>query len=70
MSPANRLLHHLRGQQLKALARIVGELQPQDAEAVRRFLFIVGPQYDMLALSDYALEEIDIISGRYFDKVG
>lgn len=63
---ANRLLHHLRGQQLKQLARIVGELKPQDAEAVRRYAQQAGQFYDVSALTDKALESIDVIAGRYF----
>lgn len=62
----NRLLHQLRGQQLKELARIVGELAPQDAEAVRRYAQQAGQLYDTRALTDKALEEVDVICGRYF----
>jgi len=62
----NRLLHHLRGQQLQELARIVGELSPQDAEAVRRYAQQAGQFYDTTALTDKALEEVDTIAGRYF----
>ena len=62
----NRLLHHLRGQQLQELARIVGELAPQDAEAVRRYANLAGQQYDTRNLSDKSLEEVDTIAGRYF----
>lgn len=69
MTHDNRLLHHLRGQQLQQLARIVGELKPQDAEAVRRYAQQASQFYDVSALTDKALEQIDIISGRYFDKV-
>ena len=61
-----RLLHHLRGQQLQALARIVGELAPLDADAVRRYSALAGAQYDARNLSDKALEEVDVISARYF----
>lgn len=63
---SNRLLHHLRGQQLQQLARIVGELAPQDAEAVRRYAQQAGQFYDVSALTDKALEEVDTIAGRYF----
>jgi len=63
------LLYSLRGQQLQALARIVGELEPQDAEAVRRFAALAGAQYDARNLSDKSLESIDVISGKYFDRV-
>lgn len=63
---ANRLLHHLRGQQLQQLARIVGELAPQDAEAVRRYAQQAGQFYDTMLLTDKALESIDVIAGRYF----
>lgn len=66
MTHANRLLHHLRGQQLQQLARIVGELKPQDAEAVRRYAQQAGQFYDVSALTDKALESIDVIAGRYF----
>lgn len=63
----NRLLHHLRGQQLQQLARIVGELQRQDAEIVRRYAQQAGQFYDTRNLSDKALEDIQTLSGRYFD---
>ena len=63
------LLYSLRGQQLQALARIVGELEPQDAEAVRRFAQLAGAQYDARNLSDKSLEQVDEISGRYFDRI-
>lgn len=63
---SNRLLHHLRGQQLQQLSRIVGELQPQDAEAVRRYAQQAGQFYDTTALTDKALEEVDTIAGKYF----
>jgi hypothetical protein len=66
MTHDNRLLHHLRGQQLQQLARIVGELKPQDAEAVRRYAQQAGQFYDVSALTDKALESIDVIAGRYF----
>lgn len=66
MTHANRLLHHLRGQQLQQLARIVGELKPQDAEAVRRYAQQAGQFYDVSALTDKALEEVDTIAGKYF----
>jgi hypothetical protein len=62
----NRLLYSLRGQQLQQLARIVGELNAVDAEAVRRFAQLAGAQYDARNLSDKSLEQIDSIAGRYF----
>lgn len=66
MTHDNRLLHHLRGQQLRHLAGIVGDLAPQDAEAVRRYAQQAGQFYDTTALTDKALEEVDVICGRYF----
>lgn len=66
MTHDSRLLHHLRGQQLQQLARIVGELAPQDAEIVRRYAQQAGQFYDVSALTDKALESIDVIAGRYF----
>lgn len=66
MTHDNRLLHHLRGQQLQQLARIVGELKPQDAEVVRRLAMLSGELYDTRLLSDKSLESIDVIAGRYF----
>ena len=62
----NRLLHHLRGQQLQQLARIVGELTPLEADAVRRYAQQAGQLYDTRNLSDKSLEQIDVISGKYF----
>lgn len=69
MNTDNALLHSMRSQQLKALARIIGELQPADAEAVRRFAQLSGQLYDTRNLSDKSLEEIDILAGKYFDRV-
>lgn len=69
MSADNALLHSLRAEQLKALARIVGELQPADAEAVRRFAVLSGQFYDTRNLSDKSLEQIDVLCSKYFDKV-
>jgi len=66
MAHDNRLLHHLRAQQLQALARIVHELAPPDAEAVRRYAALAGQLYDTRNLSDKSLEEVDTIAGRYF----
>ena len=66
MSHENRLLHHLRSQQLQQLARIVGDLAPIDAVAVRRYAQQAGQLYDVSALTDKALESIDVIAGRYF----
>jgi len=66
MSTDNRILYSLRGQQLKQLARIVGELNAADAEAIRRFAQLAGAQYDARNLSDKSLEQIDVIAGRYF----
>lgn len=62
----NRLLHHLRSQQLKALAGIVNELAQPDAEAVRRYAQQAGQFYDTTVLTDKALEQVDTICGRYF----
>jgi hypothetical protein len=62
----NRLLYDLRGQQLKELARIVHDLTPADAEAVRRYAALSGQLYDTRNLSDKSLEEVDTISGKYF----
>ena len=69
MSTDNALLYDLRGKQLQALARIIGELSPPDAEAVRRYATLAGSLYDARNLSDKSLEQIDEISGRYFDMV-
>lgn len=69
MNTDNALLHSLRAEQLKALARIVGELQPADAEAVRRFAVLSGQFYDTRNLSDKSLEQIDSMAGQYFDRV-
>ena len=66
MNASTKLLHDLRGQQLQALARIIGDLAPEDAEAVRRFAQLCGQLYDTRNLSDKSLEQIDVISGRYF----
>lgn len=66
MATDNRLLYHLRGQQLQQLARIVGELAPQDAETVRRLAMLSGELYDTRNLSDKSLEEVDTICARYF----
>lgn len=66
MTTDKRLLYHLRGQQLQQLARIVGELAPQDAEVVRRLAMLSGELYDTRVLSDKSLESIDVIAGRYF----
>jgi hypothetical protein len=63
---SERLLHHLRAQQLRALAGIVHELAPTDAEAVRRYAQQAGQLYDTRNLSDKSLESIDVIAGRYF----
>jgi len=69
MNAATNLLHSLRGQQLQALARIIGDLAPQDAEAVRRFAQLCGQLYDTRNLPDKSLEQIDVLSGKYFDRV-
>lgn len=66
MTTDNRLLYGLRGQQLQALARIVGDLAPQDAEVVRRLAMLSGELYDTRLLSDKSLESIDVIALRYF----
>ena len=66
MNTSTKLLHDLRGQQLQALARIIGELKPEDADRVRRFATLAGSFYDTRNLSDKSLEEIDVMSGRYF----
>jgi len=66
MNTDSAVLHSLRGQQLQALARIIGELKPEDADRVRRFATLAGSLYDTRNLSDKSLEEIDAISGRYF----
>ena len=66
MNAATNLLHDMRGQQLKALARIIGELKPEDADRVRRFTALSGQLYDTRNLSDKSLEEIDIMAGKYF----
>ena len=66
MTHDTRLLHHLRGQQLKALAGIVHELAPPDAEAVRRYAALAGQLYDTRNLSDKSLEEVNTLAGRYF----
>lgn len=69
MKRENGLLHSLRGQQLQALARIIGELKPADAERVRRFAALAGSFYDTRNLSDKSLEEIDVMAGQYFDQI-
>lgn len=69
MNTSTKLLHDLRAQQLQALARIIGDLTPQDAEAVRRFALLSGELYDTRNLSDKSLEQIDLLSGKYFDRV-
>lgn len=66
MNTATTLLHDMRGQQLKALAGIIGELAPMDADRVRRFATLAGQLYDTRNLSDKSLEEIDTICLRYF----
>jgi len=66
MNAATTLLHDMRGQQLKALARIIGELKPEDADRVRRFATLAGSLYDTRNLSDKSLEEIDVMCGDYF----
>lgn len=69
MKSENTLLYSLRGQQLQALARIIGELSPPDAEAVRRYATLAGSLYDARNLSDKSLEEIDVMSSKYFDRI-
>ena len=69
MNAATTLLHSLRSQQLQALARIIGEPKPEDADRVRRFATLAGSFYDTRNLSDKSLEEIDTLSGYYFDRV-
>jgi hypothetical protein len=59
----------MRGQQLKALAGIIGELQPADAQFVRLYASLSGQLYDTSSLSDKALEQIDTMAARYLDQV-
>lgn len=66
MNTDNPVLHSLRSQQLQALARIIHDLAPQDAEAIRRYCGLAGQLYDTRNLSDKSLEQIDLISGKYF----
>lgn len=64
---ANRLLHHMRGQQLRALVERVADKSPADAATVQRFAELCGAQYDTINLSDKSLEEIDKLAGIYFE---
>ena len=66
MNTALNLLYDLCSQQLKALAGIIHDLTPQDADRVRRFAALAGQLYDAKNLSDKSLEEIYVLSGKYF----
>jgi len=69
MTTANTLLHSLRSQQLAALCVNIQSLKPADQRIVERYHSLTGKKFDVSALSDKSLEEIDKLSSQYLDRV-
>jgi len=78
MNAATNLLHSLRSQQLRALVIERASLKPADRIAVEELgakaaktatWAIPLSEIDTHNLTDKELEQIDILSGNYFDKV-
>lgn len=76
MNTATTLLHDMRGQQLLALVRMSPRnADPEDMNRVRYLVAMCdgSPFYpetfSTRNLSDKSLEELDTLSGKYFDRI-
>lgn len=69
MKTDTKLLHSLRGQQLKALRDNLKDMKCPDQHRIVLWANMCGAQYDTRNLSDKALEEIDTLAGKYLDRV-
>lgn len=65
----NRLLHSMRGHQLRALIEQQPHLELADQYTVQRYKELCGDQVDTRNLSDKSLEEIQTLCGKYFHQV-
>jgi hypothetical protein len=70
MKTDTKLLHSMRGQQLKALFESpAAGMSVTDYRRMGEYALLCGAQYDTRNLSDKALEEIDTLAGKYLDRI-